>query len=470
MMLFLWNCNWVLMGTDFLYIILYNFETMKAVREQRKGKQEGKGGRSAMEDGKIKKEIDLEAMGQRALAAKYELQRLSAKTKDQVLRAVARQLTDDTEMILQENGKDIRKAEENGMHSGMVDRLRLTEDRIRAMAEGLCQIAGLEDPVGEVLDAFERPNGLSIRKVRVPLGVIGIIYESRPNVTADAFGLCFKAGNAVILKGGSDALNSNAAVTASIRRALNECHVSGDAIQLIESTDREVASRFMKLDRYVDVLIPRGGAGLIRSVVENSTIPVIETGTGNCHIYVDEYADLDKALPIILNAKTQRIGVCNSCESLVIHEAVKERFLPRLAKALKDANVEMRGDEQVCALVEDAVAAAEEDYGKEYLDYILSIKVVSGLEEAVAHINRYNTKHSEAIITEHKENAQRFLKEVDAACVYVNASTRFTDGFEFGFGAEIGISTQKLHARGPMGLKELTSYKYTIEGTGQVRA
>lgn len=469
-MLFLRNCNWVLMGTDFLYIILYNFETMKEVREQRKGKQEGKGGKSAMEDGKIKKEIDLEAMGQRASAAKYELQRLSAKTKDQVLRAVARQLTDDMEMILQENGKDIRKAEENGMHSGMVDRLRLTEDRIRAMAEGLCQIAGLEDPVGEVLDAFERPNGLSIRKVRVPLGVIGIIYESRPNVTADAFGLCFKAGNAVILKGGSDALNSNAAVTASIRRALNECHVSGDAIQLIESTDREVASRFMKLDRYVDVLIPRGGAGLIRSVVENSTIPVIETGTGNCHIYVDEYADLDKALPIILNAKTQRIGVCNSCESLVIHEAVKERFLPRLAKALKDANVEMRGDEQVCALVEDAVAAAEEDYGKEYLDYILSIKVVSGLEEAVAHINRYNTKHSEAIITEHKENAQRFLKEVDAACVYVNASTRFTDGFEFGFGAEIGISTQKLHARGPMGLKELTSYKYTIEGTGQVRA
>ncbi len=440
--MFLRNCNWVLMGTDFLYIILYNFETMKEVREQRKGKQEGKGGKSAMEDGKIKKEIDLEAMGQRASAAKYELQRLSAKTKDQVLRAVARQLTDDMEMILQENGKDIRKAEENGMHSGMVDRLRLTEDRIRAMAEGLCQIAGLEDPVGEVLDAFERPNGLSIRKVRVPLGVIGIIYESRPNVTADAFGLCFKAGNAVILKGGSDALNSNAAVTASIRRALNECHVSGDAIQLIESTDREVASRFMKLDRYVDVLIPRGGAGLIRSVVENSTIPVIETGTGNCHIYVDEYADLDKALPIILNAKTQRIGVCNSCESLVIHEAVKERFLPRLAKALKDANVEMRGDEQVCALVEDAVAAAEEDYGKEYLDYILSIKVVSGLEEAVAHINRYNTKHSEAIITEHKENAQRFLKEVDAACVYVNASTRFTDGFEFGFGAEIGISTQ----------------------------
>lgn len=413
--------------------------------------------------------IDLNDMGQRAAAVKYELQKLTADFKNEVLRAAAGQLVEDMEVILQENGKDIRKGEENGMHPGMIDRLRLTEERIKAMAEGLRQVAGLEDPVGEVLEAFERPNGLRIQKRRVPLGVIGIIYESRPNVTADAFGLCFKAGNAVILKGGSDALLSNAAVTASIRKALESCKVSADAVQLIESTDRETASRFMKLNRYVDVLIPRGGAGLIHSVVENSTIPVIETGTGNCHIYVDAYADLEKALPIILNAKTQRIGVCNACESLVIHEAVKERFLPRLAEALRAANVEMRGDGQVCELISDALAATEEDYGKEYLDYILSMKVVGNMEEAISHINKYNTKHSEAIITENRENAERFLKEVDAACVYVNASTRFTDGFEFGFGAEIGISTQKLHARGPMGLKELTSYKYTIEGTGQVR-
>ncbi len=412
---------------------------------------------------------DLEMMGRQAAAVKYELQKLSAEEKNRVLQAVAGQLVKDTGRILEENGKDICKAEENGMHAGLVDRLRLTAGRIEAMAEGLRQIAGLADPVGEVMEAFERPNGLRICKKRVPLGVIGIIYESRPNVTADAFGLCFKAGNAVILKGGSDAICSNIAVAASIREALGACGVSADAIQLIESTDREVASQFMKLNRYVDVLIPRGGAGLIRSVVENSTIPVIETGTGNCHIYVDKYADLDKALPIIINAKTQRIGVCNACESLVLHEAVKEQFLPRLAGALREAGVEMRGDRQVCDLLEDAAEASDEDYGKEYLDYILSMKVVADLDEAIAHINKYNTKHSEAIITENAENAKRFLEEVDAACVYVNASTRFTDGFEFGFGAEIGISTQKLHARGPMGLKELTSYKYTIEGNGQVR-
>lgn len=413
--------------------------------------------------------IDLKQMGQWAVAAKYELQKLSAEAKNEVLQEVAKQLIKDAKGILEENEKDIRKGEENGMHPGMLDRLRLTEERIAAMAEGIRQIAELEDPIGEALETFVRPNGLNIKKRRVPLGVIGIIYESRPNVTADAFGLCFKAGNAVILKGGSDALLSNTAVTASIRRALERCGINRNAIQLIESTDREVASRFMKLNQYVDVLIPRGGAGLIHSVVENSTIPVIETGTGNCHIYVDEYADLEKALSIIINAKTQRIGVCNSCESLVIHEAVKERFLPKLAEALKSAKVEMRGDERVCAVISNAVAATEEDYGKEYLDYILSIKIVANIDEAIAHINKYNTKHSEAIITEDKEHADRFLNEVDAACVYVNASTRFTDGFEFGFGAEIGISTQKLHARGPMGLKELTSYKYTIEGTGQVR-
>ncbi len=413
--------------------------------------------------------MELNRMGERAVSAKYELQKLSSKKKRQVLEAVAEGLIGDAKEILKENAKDIGRGEESGMHPGMIDRLRLTEERIQSMAEGLRQIAELEDPVGEVLDTFTRPNGLKITKKRVPFGVIGIIYESRPNVTADAFGLCFQSGNAVILKGGSDALQSNKAITDSIRRVLEECGVNADAIQMIETTDREVTSRFMKLDQYVDVLIPRGGAGLIRSVVENSTIPVIETGTGNCHIYVDEYADLDKALPIIINAKTQRIGVCNACESLVIHRALKDSFLSKLAQALREKNVEMRGDEEVCDVIGDALAATEEDYGKEYLDYILSIKIVSNIDEAIAHINQYSTRHSETILTENEENARKFLNEVDAACVYANASTRFTDGFEFGFGAEIGISTQKMHARGPMGLKELTSYKYTIEGTGQVR-
>jgi len=319
------------------------------------------------------------------------------------------------------------------------------------------------------LESFERPNGLKIQKRRVPLGVIGIIYESRPNVTADAFGLCFKTGNAVILKGGSDAICSNLEITRVLRDALLEAGVTPDGIQIIGDTDRAVTQAFMKLNAYVDVLIPRGGAGLIRTVVENSTIPVIETGTGNCHIYVDESADLDMATEIILNAKTQRIGVCNACESLVIHEKVKDAFLPVLAKALREKNVEMRGDEQVCSVLSDCIPATEEDYGREYLDYIVSMKTVGSVEEAIAHINRYNTKHSDAIITENPAHAETFLNEVDAACVYVNASTRFTDGFEFGFGAEIGISTQKLHARGPMGLKELTSYKYTVEGKGQVR-
>lgn len=413
--------------------------------------------------------VDLNRMGKKAVSVKYELQKLASLKKRQVLEAVAEGLIADAETILKENAKDIERGEENGMHPGMIDRLRLTEERIRSMAEGLRQVAELEDPVGEVLETFTRPNGLKITKKRVPFGVVGIIYESRPNVTADAFGLCFQSGNAVILKGGSDALQSNKAITGSIRRVLEECGVNEDAVQLIETADREITSQFMKLNQYVDVLIPRGGARLIRSVVENSTIPVIETGTGNCHIYVDEYADLDQALPIIINAKTQRIGVCNACESLVIHRALKDSFLSKLAQALREKNVEMRGDEEVCGVIGDALAATEEDYGKEYLDYILSIKIVSNIDEAIAHINQYSTRHSEAILTKNEENARKFLNEVDAACVYANASTRFTDGFEFGFGAEIGISTQKMHARGPMGLKELTSYKYTIEGTGQIR-
>lgn len=410
----------------------------------------------------------LNHLGKNAAVAKYELQKLSTDTKNQALIAVSDALVRESGRIIQENEKDIKRGEEKGMHTGLIDRLRLTEERIKGMAEGLKQIAELSDPIGEVMETFERPNGLKIEKRRVPMGVIGIIYESRPNVTADAFGLCFKSGNVVILKGGSDALCSNIAITGVIRKALKSEGITEDAIQLIESTDRAVAQEFMRLKEYVDLLIPRGGAGLIRSVVENSTIPVIETGTGNCHIYVDEYADLNKAIPIIINAKTQRIGVCNACESLVIHEAVKDALLPELAKALKEYSVEIRGDEKITQVI-DCVPATEEDYGTEYLDYIISMKTVASVDEAIAHINKYSTRHSESIITENKENLEKFLNEVDAACVYANASTRFTDGFEFGFGAEIGISTQKLHARGPMGLKELTSYKYVIRGNGQVR-
>lgn len=414
-------------------------------------------------------EIMLKEMGARALNAKYALQKLTATEKNKALLHASEALLSHTEEILSANEKDIKAGKEKGMHEGLLDRLALTETRIAAMAEGLRQIAALEDPIGEIMDTFIRPNGLKISKVRVPLGVIGIIYESRPNVTADAFGLCFKAGNAVILKGGSDALLSNKAITVVLRNALQESGICADALQLIDSGDREITKAFMKMKEYVDVLIPRGGAGLIRSVVENSTIPVIETGTGNCHIYVDREADLNMAVNIIINAKTQRIGVCNACESLVIHKDIKDAFLPVLAEGLRAHHVEMRGDEAVREVLSDCLPATEEDYASEYLDYIISMKTVADVDEAIAHINKYNTKHSEAIITKNELTAKKFLKEIDAACVYVNASTRFTDGFEFGFGAEIGISTQKLHARGPMGLKELTSYKYQIHGNGQIR-
>lgn len=414
-------------------------------------------------------EIMLKEMGARALNAKYALQKLTATEKNKALLHASEALLSHTEEILSANEKDIKAGKEKGMHEGLLDRLALTETRIAAMAEGLRQIAALEDPIGEIMDTFIRPNGLKISKVRVPLGVIGIIYESRPNVTADAFGLCFKAGNAVILKGGSDALLSNKAITVVLRNALQESGICADALQLIDSGDREITKAFMKMKEYVDVLIPRGGAGLIRSVVENSTIPVIETGTGNCHIYVDREADLNMAVNIIINAKTQRIGVCNACESLVIHKDIKDAFLPVLAEGLRTHHVEMRGDEAVREVLSDCLPATEEDYASEYLDYIISMKTVTDVDEAIAHINKYNTKHSEAIITKNELTAEKFLKEIDAACVYVNASTRFTDGFEFGFGAEIGISTQKLHARGPMGLKELTSYKYQIHGNGQIR-
>ena len=411
----------------------------------------------------------LEQLGQRAAAAKYELQRLTTEQKNHALLAAAAALTENAERILAANGRDYEKAQESGMTQGLLDRLKLTAERIGAMAEGLRQIAALPDPVGEVMERFDRPNGLHISKVRVPLGVVGIIYEARPNVTADAFGLCFKTGNAVILKGGKDAFYSNVAVAEVLRETLAGEGITADAVQLIEQNDREVTTAFMRLKEYVDVLIPRGGAGLIRAVVEHSTIPVIETGTGNCHIYVDEDADLTKAVPIIINAKTQRIGVCNACESLLVHEKIAETFLPALGEALRAKNVEMRGDETVRRILPDAVAATEEDYGTEYLDYIISMKTVRSTQEAIDHINRYNTGHSDAILTENSDHAEQFLQGVDSACVYVNASTRFTDGFEFGFGAEIGISTQKLHARGPMGLKELTTYKYLIRGDGQIR-
>lgn len=413
--------------------------------------------------------MTLEELGVAAKAAEPQLIKLTTEQKNEALIAVAEGLVADTESILEANAKDIANAKENHMAEGLIDRLLLTRERIEAMAEGLKQVASLKDPIGEILETFERPNGLTVVQKRVPLGVIGIIYESRPNVTADAFGLCFKTGNVVILKGGKDAIHSNLSITTSIRSTLRKLNIAEDSVQLITDTDRETTRAFMKLNAYVDVLIPRGGAGLIRTVVENATIPVIETGTGNCHIYVDEAADIDMAIPIIMNAKTQRIGVCNACESLLVHENIKEQLLPKLAEALKTKNVVMRGDEAVCRILPEAEPATEEDWGTEYLDYIISMKTVSDVEEAIAHINKYNTKHSEAIITNNMEHAEKFLNEVDAAAVYVNASTRFTDGFEFGFGAEIGISTQKLHARGPMGLKALTSYKYVIYGTGQIR-
>ena len=413
--------------------------------------------------------MKLEEIGSRAKEVSRVLNNLGSTPKNEGLKAVAQALLDGKDKILEANQKDVQAALAKGMNPGLVDRLSLNDARIQAMAEGLLQVASLDDPVGEVISMKPRPNGLLIGQKRVPLGVIGMIYEARPNVTADAFGLCFKSGNAVILKGGSDALESNKAIVVQIREGLKSAGLPEDAVQLIESTDRGVTRQFMRLNDYLDVLIPRGSAGLIRSVVENSTVPVIETGTGNCHIFVDESADLDMALNIIFNAKTQRIGVCNACESLVVHRAVAEEFLPLLKARLDEKQVEIRADKEACAMVDGFVPAAEEDWGREYLDYILSLKLVDSIDEAIAHINRYNTKHSEAIITSDYANAQRFLNEIDAAAVYVNASTRFTDGFEFGFGAEIGISTQKLHARGPMGLKELTTTKYIIYGNGQVR-
>ena len=412
---------------------------------------------------------DLIKMGEAAVLASREVAKLQITAKNNALLAIAEAIVDNTDSILAANEKDMENGRNAGMKQGLLDRLALTPERIIQMAEGIRQVVTLDDPVGEVIGMWKRPNGLTIGQKRVPIGVIGIIYESRPNVTLDAFGLCFKAGNAVILKGGSDAINSNMAIVKVIQEALEKCNINPLCIQLIESTDRAVTTEFMHMNDYVDVLIPRGGAGLIKAVVNNATIPVIETGTGNCHVFVDATADFDMALDIIENAKTQRIGVCNACESLLIHKAVADEFIPLLAKRLFSHNVEIRGDEKSRIIVPELNVATEEDYGTEYLDYIVSLKVVDNIDEAIAHINKYNTGHSEAIVTKDYDNSQKFMDEVDAAAVYVNASTRFTDGFEFGFGAEIGISTQKLHARGPMGLKELTTTKYIIYGNGQIR-
>ena len=413
--------------------------------------------------------MNLMIEGRKAQEASTQLAMLATERKKEALLHIAKLLRASTEEILAANAKDVEKAIEKGVKDSLVDRLRLTEARIDAMAEGLEQITELEDPVGTVLAQWKRPNGLRIRKIRVPFGVIGIIYESRPNVTVDAFGLCFMSGNAVILKGGSDAITSNLALGAILRRGLADCGITEDAVYVVEATDRETTKQLMRLNQFVDVLIPRGSANLINTVLENSTIPVIETGTGNCHIYVDVKADLKKAIDIIINAKTQRMGVCNACESLVVHRDIAAKFLPMLAEALAPYNIDIRADEEARAVVGSFSEATEEDFGTEYLDRIISVKTVGSVEEAIAHINRYHTKHSDAIITRDCKAADLFLRAVDSACVYVNASTRFTDGFEFGFGAEIGISTQKLHARGPMGLAELTSYKYQVVGNGQVR-
>lgn len=411
----------------------------------------------------------LEELGKRAVAAAPILTSMGTVQKNSGLQAAADALLKRQDEILAANNIDLENAKANGMKEHMVDRLLLDESRIAGMAEGLEKLIGLDDPIGEVVNMKKSPNGLMIGRKRVPLGVVGIIYEARPNVTADAFGLCFKTGNAVILKGGSDAINSNKKIVEIIRESLKSVGAPEDAVSLIEDTNRQTATEFMTMREYVDVLIPRGSAGLIKATIESSKIPVIETGTGNCHVYVDESADIEMAVNIIENAKTQRISVCNTCESVVVHKNIAEKFIPKMVERLKEHNVEIRGDETVCGISDYVIPATEDDWGMEYLDYIISVKTVSSFDEAVTHINKYNTKHSEAIVTENYENANRFLDEIDAAAVYVNASTRFTDGYEFGFGAEIGISTQKLHARGPMGLEALTTTKFIIYGNGQVR-
>lgn len=414
-------------------------------------------------------EQEVEMKLRKARQAAPKMARASTQLKNDALRAMASALIERRGYILEANQQDLRLARERKMSKALLDRLLLNEGRIEAMAEGLREVAELPDPVGEVIHGWKRPNGLEIRKVRVPIGVIGIIYEARPNVTVDAAALCIKAGNVVLLRGGSEAIESNKALTHVIATAATQAGLPEGAIQLVENTDRAAAVAMMKASGLLDLLIPRGGAGLIQTVVQNATVPVIETGVGNCHLYVDASADLKMAAELTMNAKTQRPSVCNAIETLLVHEAVAAEFLPEIARRLREAGVEIRGCERTRQWVPDAVPATEEDWYTEYLDFILAVKVVGSLEEAIAHINHYGSRHSEAIVTRDLESARRFAEEVDAAALYVNASTRFTDGFEFGFGAEIGISTQKLHARGPMGLEELTTYKYVVWGDGQIR-
>lgn len=412
---------------------------------------------------------DLIQLGKQAKETAYQLGLMDTKIKNDLLLHMASEIEQHTANILSENQKDLTAAKENGVIDTMLDRLRLTEERIKEMADGIRQVASLPDPIGEVDKMWKNEDGLMIGKQRVPLGVIGIIYESRPNVTTDAASLCFKTGNAVILRGGKEAFHSNQILVTVLQQALKQKNVSPFAIQFVNDTSRETAQQLMKLNDYLDVLIPRGGANLIKTVLATATVPVIETGTGNCHVYIDKDAQLTMATNIIVNAKCQRPSVCNSAETLLIHQDVAADFLPTIEKALNEYNVELRADERAGAIFTHSIPAIEEDWATEFNDFILAVKVVDSLDEAIHHINRYNTKHSESIISDNYFATQQFLKQVDAAAVYANASTRFTDGFVFGFGAEIGISTQKLHARGPMGLAELTSTKYIVYGDGQYR-
>ena len=409
------------------------------------------------------------SMGQKAKEASYELGVASPGQKNEALTFMAEELIKAKEEIIKANEIDRQNAIKKGITDALLDRLSLDDSRIEAMAQGLLDIVKLQDPVGEVTNMWQMPNGLQIGQKRVPIGVLGIIYESRPNVTSDAAGLCLKSGNAVILRGASDAINSNKAVAKALVAGIKRSGLPQDCVQLLEDTSRETAREMMRLNNYIDVLIPRGGAGLIKSVVQNATVPVIETGTGNCHIFVDETADLEMAKAIVLNAKVQRPGVCNAAEKLLVHESIANDFLPTIVKALRENGVEVRGCDKAQAIVDDIKVIEEPEWHQEYLDLIIAVKVVKDVDEAIKHINKYNTGHSESIVTESYKNSQKFLQRVDAAAVYVNASTRFTDGGEFGFGGEIGISTQKLHARGPMGLKELTTSKYIIFGDGQIR-
>lgn len=409
-------------------------------------------------------------LGMKAKSAEPIIGAASTSVKNAALTAISRALTDNTALIISENAKDLQAAKENGMSEAMQDRLKLDETRIAGMAKGVDELIALNDPIGQVIDGFTRPNGLRITKTRVPLGVIGIIFESRPNVTVDAAALCLKAGNAVILKGGKEAIFSNICLGKIMREALESCGLPADIIQVVENTSRETTNELMKLNGYVDVLIPRGSARLIQAVVTTATVPVIETGAGNCHVYVDETADLDMAANITDNAKTQRPSVCNAIESLLVHKSVAADFLPMIAERFKAHNVQIYGCDRTIEILGDSVTkATDAEYAKEFNDYIIAVKVVDTIDEAIAHIRKYSTRHSECIVTQSLDDARKFQREVDAAAVYVNASTRFTDGGEFGFGAEIGISTQKLHARGPMGLTELTTVKYLIDGSGQIR-